>query len=347
MKKIAIIFGGKSTEHEVSTSSGLFVSKNIDTEKYQKTNIYIDKKGNWYEYETNNYNIEFGKNLENLKPIENVLEYLKNFDCIFPVLHGKYGEDGTIQGLFELLNIPYVGCKVLSSSLAMDKAYTKIVLNQAKIKQAPYKYIIKEKNEYTNVDENLNQTKTSLEDISKNVKKDLGFPVFIKPSNYGSSIGITKANNEEELKKSIILAGKYDKKILIEKGITGKELECAILEKGEIITSPVGEILSANEFYDYNSKYKNNDSKTTCHASITKEQENEIQKIAKKAFLALDCKEISRIDFFLDEKGEIYLNEINTLPGFTQISMYPQLFESMGIDNKELVNSLIENEMSY
>lgn len=345
--KIAIIFGGKSTEHEVSTSSGLFVSKNINSEKYQKTNIYIDKNGNWYEYKTNNYNIEFGKELKDLEPITNVLEYLKNFDCIFPVLHGKYGEDGTIQGLFELLNIPYVGCNVLSSSLAMDKAYTKIVLNQAKIKQAPYKYIIKENENYTNIDENLNQTKISLEDITKSVKQDLGFPVFIKPSNYGSSIGISKARNEEELKKSIEEAGKYDKKILIEKAIVGKELECAILEKDEIITSPVGEILSANEFYDYNSKYKNNKSKTICHASITKEQEKQIQKIAKKAFQALDCKGISRIDFFLDEKGEIYLNEINTLPGFTKISMYPQLFESMGITNEELVNTLIEKELSY
>ena len=270
------------------------------------------------------------------------IEYLKEFDCIFPVLHGLYGEDGTIQGLLEIIKVPYVGCKVLASSLAMDKVYTKIIFEKAGLPQVKYQYIRKNKNKYIYVDKEFNEKEYTLEEISERVSKELNYPLFVKPSNYGSSVGITKVKNEKELIKSIKLAGEYDIKILIEEGIDARELECAVLGNEEVIASCVGEVISADEFYDYNSKYKNNKSITIEHADIKEEIANEIKKLAKKAFKSIDGKGLSRVDFFLDKDSNIYINEINTLPGFTGISMYPKLFKASGIEIKELITSLIE-----
>lgn len=342
MKKIALIFGGQSTEHDVSKVSGQFVSASIDKEKYEVTNIYIDKNGKWYEYLGEDYNVPLDKELDNLKEIENVMEYLKKFDCAFPVLHGLYGEDGTIQGLLELLQIPYVGCKVLASSVAMDKVYSKIVFNQAGLDQVNYEYIRKNKDKYIHVDKEFNETECNLEEVVEKVSNNLNFPVFIKPSNSGSSVGINKAKTIEELKQGIKEASKYDKKILIEEGLDIRELECAVLGNEEVIASCVGEVVSADEFYDYESKYNNADSKTITRADIPKELENKIRKLAIKAYKSIDGKGLSRVDFFLDKEGNIYINEINTIPGFTGISMYPKLFEASGIAPKELTTKLIE-----
>lgn len=342
MKNIGVVFGGISTEHDVSVISGLFVSENIDKEKYKVTNIYIDKDGNWYEYKNKNYEISFEEKLNNLEKITNIIEYLKEFDCIFPVLHGLYGEDGTIQGLLEIIKVPYVGCKVLASSLAMDKVYTKIIFEKAGLPQVKYQYIRKNKNKYIYVDKEFNEKEYTLEEISERVSKELNYPLFVKPSNYGSSVGITKVKNEKELINSIKLAGEYDIKILIEEGIDARELECAVLGNEEVIASCVGEVISADEFYDYNSKYKNNKSITIEHADIKEEIANEIKKLAKKAFKSIDGKGLSRVDFFLDKDSNIYINEINTLPGFTGISMYPKLFKASGIEIKELITNLIE-----
>ncbi len=339
--KIGVIFGGMSTENEVSCISGASVIKHLNKEKYNVFPIYIDKIGNWYKVKLED--VEKSEELENKEHIENITEYLKQMDVIFPVLHGLYGEDGTIQGLFELLKIPYVGCGVLASSVGMDKVYTKLIFEKANINQAKYIYIRKYNEKYIYIDEEFNERILELEDIDKITNDKLRFPVFVKPSNSGSSVGINKAHNIEELKNAIVEAGKYDNKILIEEGIVGKEVECAVLGNEDVISSCVGEIKSADEFYSYDAKYNNENSKTLIPAEISEENSKEIQKLAIKAFKAISGRGLSRVDFFIEDKTEkIYINEINTLPGFTSISMYPKLFEAVGISYEKLLDDLIE-----
>lgn len=339
--KLGVIFGGMSTENEVSCISGASVIKHLNKEKYNVFPIYIDKIGNWYKVKLED--IEKSEELENKEHIENITEYLKQMDVIFPVLHGLYGEDGTIQGLFELLKIPYVGCGVLASSVGMDKVYTKLIFEKANINQAKYIYIRKYNEKYIYIDEEFNERILELEDIAKITNDKLEFPVFVKPSNSGSSVGINKAHNIEELKNAIVEAGKYDNKILIEEGIVGKEVECAVLGNEDVISSCVGEIKSADEFYSYDAKYNNENSKTLIPADISEENSKEIQKLAIKAFKAISGRGLSRVDFFIEDKTEkIYINEINTLPGFTSISMYPKLFEAVGISYEKLLDNLIE-----
>lgn len=339
--KLGVVFGGMSTENEVSCISGASVIKHLNKEKYNVFPIYIDKIGNWYKVKLED--IEKSEELENKEHIENITEYLKQMDVIFPVLHGLYGEDGTIQGLFELLKIPYVGCGVLASSVGMDKVYTKLIFEKANINQAKYIYIRKYNEKYIYIDEEFNERILELEDIAKITNDKLRFPVFVKPSNSGSSVGINKAHNIEELKNAIVEAGKYDNKILIEEGIVGKEVECAVLGNEDVISSCVGEIKSADEFYSYDAKYNNENSKTLIPAEISEENSKEIQKLAIKAFKAISGRGLSRVDFFIEDKTEkIYINEINTLPGFTSISMYPKLFEAVGILYEKLLDNLIE-----
>ena len=339
--KLGVIFGGMSTENEVSCISGASVIKHLNKEKYNVFPIYIDKIGNWYKVKLED--VEKSEELENKEHIENITEYLKQMDVIFPVLHGLYGEDGTIQGLFELLKIPYVGCGVVASSVGMDKVYTKLIFEKANINQAKYIYIRKYNEKYIYIDEEFKEKILELEDIAKITNDKLRFPVFVKPSNSGSSVGINKAHNIEELKNAIVEAGKYDNKILIEEGIVGKEVECAVLGNEDVISSFVGEIKSADEFYSYDAKYNNENSKTLIPAEISEENSKEIQKLAIKAFKAISGRGLSRVDFFIEDKTEkIYINEINTLPGFTSISMYPKLFESVGISYEKLLDDLIE-----
>ena len=339
--KLGLIFGGMSTENEVSVMSANSILKNLDKDKYEIFPIYISKDGVWFEY-LNLDNIEIDKNLSNTKEINNIVKYLQNLDIIFPVLHGLYGEDGTIQGLFKLLKKPYVGCGVLASSVGMDKAYTKIVFDRANINQAQYIYLKKYKDKYIYVDKEFNEQYMDLDEIADMVDSKLGFPVFTKPSNSGSSIGINKAKNKEELKEHIKHASEFDNKILIEEGIEGAEVECAVLGNEEVIASCVGEIKSAEEFYSYDSKYENENSRTIIPADIDKEVSDEIKKLAVKAFKAIDGKGLSRVDFFVEKNSnKVYINEINTLPGFTKISMYPKLFEAEGIKYNELLDRLI------
>lgn len=347
--KLAIIFGGMSTEHDVSIVSGISVIKNLNTDKYEIFPTYIDEYGNWYKYNENIENIgkiNVGYKIQKIERIENIIDYLKNMECIFPVLHGLYGEDGTIQGLFELLKIPYVGCKVLSSSISMDKVYTKIIFEKAGLKQAKYVYIRENKGKYIYVDNQFDEKICNLEEIANIISQKINYPMFVKPSNSGSSVGINRVNNINELKNAITYASKYDKKILIEQGINGREVECAVLGNEEVITSCVGEVLSAEEFYSFDSKYNNTQSKTKIPADIPKDISDKIRQNAIKAFKAVSGAGLSRVDFFIEnETNEIIINEINTLPGFTNISMYPKLFEAVGIEYKELLDRLIELAM--
>ena len=329
MIKLGVIYGGISTEHDVSEMSAKSVIENLNKEKYDIHEIYINKYGKWYE-------VKDGEQEE----IYNLLWTLKELDVVFPVLHGLGGEDGTIQGMLEMMQVPYVGCGVLASSVGMDKAYTKIIFDKAEIPQAPYIYIRKKDNEYVIIDENFEEEEFELEKITEKLK----FPMFVKPSNSGSSVGVKKATNKEELKMAIENAGQYDSKILVEQGVNARELECAILDEKEIKVSTVGEILSAEEFYSFDAKYNIPESKTIIPADISKEQIEQIQNLAIKAFKAIDGKGLSRVDFFVEkETNKIYINEINTMPGFTKISMYPKLFEAVGITYTELLDKLIEN----
>lgn len=322
--KVGVIYGGMSTEHDVSMMSGKNVLENLDKKKYDIIPIYIDKNGKWY---------------INNKEIKNIVDKLKEMDVIFPVLHGLYGEDGTIQGMLELLTIPYVGCDIISSSMCMDKVYTKCVLQKANIKQAKYIYI---KNENTYVNEEFEEMKLENDEIVKLVEEKLQFPVFVKPSNSGSSVGVTKASNGPELIKAIEKACVYDKKVLVEEAIVGKEVECAVLGNDNPKASTVGEILSAEEFYTYDAKYNNAESKTRIPAQISEEKIEEIRRTAVKAFKAMDCKGLARVDFFVkNDTNEVYINEINTMPGFTEISMYPKLWGYMGLEYSELLDELI------
>lgn len=341
--KLGVIFGGMSTENEVSCVSGISVIKNLNKEKYDIVPIFIDKNGSWYEIKNLEKNEKFQKELDDKKIIENVMQFLKELDVVFPVLHGLYGEDGTIQGVFELLHIPYVGCGVLASSVGMDKVYTKVIFEKAGINQTKYVYIRKFDDKYIYVDGNFNEKILKLEDISNRIIEKLKFPMFVKPSNSGSSVGISKVENKQELEQAIEEASKFDRKILVEEGIIGREVECAVLGNEEVISSCVGEIKAADEFYSYDAKYNNQESKTLIPADITEEKSKEIQGLAIKAFKSIDGKGLSRVDFFIEEKTEkVYINEINTLPGFTSISMYPKLFDKVGIKYSDLLDKLIE-----
>lgn len=253
--KVGVIFGGMSTENKVSEESAKSILKNIDTKKYEIYPIYIGEDGTWYKYNER-------------EEIQNIIKYLQNLDVLFPVLHGLYGEDGSIQGLFKMIQKPYVGPEILASSIGMDKAYTKIIFEKAGLNQAKYEYIKKYQDKYIYIDKKFNEEIMQLENIIEKIEKNLKYPMFVKPSNSGSSVGIGKAKNKEELKKYIEEASKFDKKILIEEGIVGKEVECAVMGNEEVISSVVGEIKTQDEFYSYNAKYKDEKSKVQIPAQI-------------------------------------------------------------------------------
>lgn len=346
-KVVAVIFGGKSSEHEISKISATTVMRNIPQDKYRFIPVYITKEGEWKLYDGAVDNIMSGSwekyattcilspSTEHKGLFRIVGDKIKNLpvDVIFPVLHGKGGEDGTIQGLFEMSGIPYVGCGVLSSALAMDKAYTKIIAEKEGVPQA--KHITAYKYELDKIEEILDR-----------IEREIGYPCFIKPSRAGSSIGITKASDREEARKGLFLAAENDFTIIIEEFIKGREVETAVLGNLDIQVSCVGEILAPDTFYSFDAKYNNAESKTLIPADIASEISEEIRGYAAKIYKALGCRGLSRVDFFIKEDGGVIFNEINTMPGFTSISMYPMLFRSCGTDTPELIDRLIESALS-
>lgn len=337
--KLGVLFGGVSSEHEVSVASACSIINHLNIEKYKIYPIYISKKGNWYHVLEDMPKNSFGWLPKKIKKIKNVFQFLKKLDCVIPVFHGKYGEDGTIQGMLEMLNISYVGCNILTSSICIDKVFTKYVLKNAGISVTPDLYIKYDNNKFCLVNDNFDYQEISVLEIDKLIKNELNYPVFVKPARLGSSVGVIKVSNLNELIDALYNAKDLDDKILIEKAIVGKELECAILGSS---ASVVGQINSADEFYSYDAKYNNSNSKTLIPASIDDVIMEKIQSIALKAAKVVDIKTIARIDFFLeDNTNKIYLNEINTFPGFTDISMYPKLIEYGGINFSELLDRLI------
>lgn len=349
MINLAVLFGGKSTEHDISIISGTSVISSLDKEKYNIYPIYIDKDGNYYKYTKNIKDIK-PLTIEDtpleLEPIENIFKYLENIDVVFPVLHGLYGEDGCVQGMLELLGKKYVGCKVLSSSLCMDKVYAKVIFKTCGIQIAKSMYITKQGKDYIYIDDNFNRIILDKISLEKEVQDYLNYPVFIKPSNQGSSVGVFKVHNNEQLIDYLEEAFKYDRKVLIEEVIIGREVECAVLGNDNPVASYVGEVLSAGEFYSYDSKYNNKESVTVVPADIDNNIMEKIRLLAVKAYQACDCKGLSRVDFFIEDvTNRIILNEINTMPGFTEISMYPQLMEHLGYSYSELLDELIKLAM--
>ncbi|HOA79697.1 MAG TPA: D-alanine--D-alanine ligase family protein [Defluviitaleaceae bacterium] len=343
-KTVVVLFGGQSSEHDVSLISACNIISNIDTNKYFVLTVGITRKGQWMLYNGPLKHIETGEWEKFATPafispdashkalIKLAGDRYKTIpvDVVFPVLHGLYGEDGTVQGLLEMAQIPYVGCGVLSSSISMDKVYTKIIIEKENIAQANYIVVYKE--ELNNTDE-----------IVSRVNEAFGYPCFIKPSNAGSSIGITKAHNEEELIEGLNLAAKHDRKILVEEAIVGREVECAVLGNLDVKASSVGEIIAAAEFYDYDAKYNNSESKTIINPDIEKEIVEEIREKAIRIFKAVNGSGLARVDFFIEkETNRVIFNEINTMPGFTSISMYPMLWENVGIPKTELIDNLIQ-----
>ena len=329
IKRVLILFGGIGTEHIVSCNSCKSILENIDKLKYDYEVVGISKENVWYKFSDDlSYLANGNWTSANVLEIDNIINYIKKFDVVFPVMHGNYCEDGKLQGFLDLFNVKYVGCKTLSSALLMDKTLTKFILKGLDIPSVPS---VSFSDDY------------KIDDIISEIE----FPMIIKPSNGGSSIGISKACNKKELIKSIKLAKKYDDKILIEKFIKARELEVAILKTREkTICSYPGEIKSANEFYDYDAKYDNKESYTIIPDDLNKDIVSKIKEYALRLFESLDCKGLSRVDFFYDEENEkIYLNEANTMPGFTSISMYPKLMENEGIKYKDLISILIDNSL--
>lgn len=342
--RVAVIFGGKSNEHDISLISAANVISNLDKNKYEIIPIGITQKGRWFFYPGSVDGIRDNtwENFTDNVPaailpdplyrgIATILDGEINVikvDTVFPVLHGKYGEDGTIQGLLDMSGLPYVGCGCFASAACMDKEYTHTVLEYHGIKMARYRVI--------------RQSELSvLDELIEDIINELELPVFVKPSSCGSSVGVNKANSFEELKNAVKIAFSHDKKVIIEEYVKGRELECAVLGADNPFASNVGEILSCNDFYDYDAKYILGTSGLSIPADIPAEKAREIRETAVKAFKAIGGFGLSRVDFFLSG-DTVYLNEINTMPGFTSISMYPKLMENFGISYSELLDKLIE-----
>lgn len=325
IKKVLIIFGGNSSEHIISCKSAKSIALNIDNALFNYKLVGIDFSNTWYQYEDDINYIDYHWTYRKIKKVGNIIDYLKEFDVIFPIIHGTNGEDGKLQGLFDMFNIKYVGCDTLTSSILMDKDISKLIFKSLGINQVP------------------SITINDSYDI-KSIINNLSFPIIVKPSNGGSSIGINQVYNKKELKKAIKEALKYDSKIIIEKYLKVRELEIAILKTNkETVISKPGEIKSANEFYDYNAKYENNKSYTYIPNDLDDGVLKIINDYCKLLIDKLNIKGLSRIDFFLDKDNNVYLNEINTIPGFTDISMYPKLIENSGINYKDLITKIINN----
>jgi len=348
--RVGIIFGGRSGEHEVSFCSASSIIKAIDKDKYTVVPIGITKEGRWISPQDSELALQSGKIdgkntvillndsfSKSLICIDNNQKLdkssaLEKLDVIFPALHGPYGEDGTVQGLLELANIPYVGAEVAASAISMDKELMKIIFKQKNLPVLKW-MTIKRK-----------EWQKDKEKILSLIQNNFEYPLFVKPTNLGSSVGITKVHKKEELEKAIDLASSYDRKILIEKGLEEvREIECGVLGNDEPRASVVGEVKPAGEFYDYDSKYIDERTQLIIPADLPDGVCKEVQEIALRAFKAVDAAGMARVDFFVTKKeNKIYLSEINTIPGFTSTSMYPRLWEASGISYPELIDRLIQ-----
>jgi D-alanine-D-alanine ligase len=307
--RVAVIYGGRTGEHEVSLRSAKSIIEAMDQEKYKVLHYLISKEGKW-----------------SPRPIVPEPRANPEIDVVFPVLHGTFGEDGTVQGLLELADLPYVGAGVLASSVSMDK---EVMKRLAKERSLPVgDYVVMSNNDIGDLD---------------GLCSRFQFPVFVKPANLGSSVGISKARNCDELKPALELAASYDRKVIVERGIIGREFECAVLGNEDPVASVPCEILPSRDFYDYDDKYLLEKAETVIPANLSPEQTAELQRLAVECYRAVECEGMARVDFLLENAtGKLYINEINTIPGFTSISMYPKMWEYSGLPMPKLIDRLIE-----
>jgi D-alanine-D-alanine ligase len=348
--RVALVFGGRSSEHDVSLTSAVSIIQNINRDKYDILPIKISRTGRWQllsaisdlstaealnkatgpllsagDPESPGFYVLEGTNSSSGKRVG-----FEPVDVVFPVLHGTFGEDGTVQGLLSLSDLPFVGAGVLASAVGMDKILMKQIFLQNDLPCVDFIWFLRKK------------WKSDSEVIHKAIQKEIGFPCFVKPANTGSSVGVCKAKNSDDLVRAIDVAVEYDRKILVEKAVDGRELECSVLGNDEPEVSVVGEIMPANEFYDYEAKYLSEGSKTLIPADLSEPIAKAVRHFAVEAFKALDCAGMARVDFFLErDTHRIFVNEINTIPGFTPISMYPKMWEASGIPYSELIDRLI------
>ena len=306
--RVAILYGGRSGEHDISVRSAKAIMERLDPAKYEQIRYFIDQDGKW-----------------SPRPILPEPGAQPDVDVVFPVLHGTFGEDGTIQGLLELADLPYVGAGVLASSLSMDKEMMKRVCLERALPVVDYVILTREKLELTGI------------------RNRLPFPMFVKPANLGSSVGISKAHNCQELEAAVRLAAGYDRKIIVERGIIGREFECAVLGNQAPLAALPCEILPSREFYDYEDKYLLDQAETKVPAGLPAETTEQLRRLAVECYRAVECEGMARVDFLLETAtGELFINEINTIPGFTSISMYPKMWEYSGIPFPALLDQLIE-----
>lgn len=345
--KILLVFGGDSSEHEVSRNSAFSILSNLDKNKYEIITVGITKDGRWLLTEADFEDIKTGKwenHCENksvtlnLDKGKNQLILLgkngyieKNIHCLWSVLHGKNGEDGTIQGLCQLADLPYVGPDVCSSAICIDKVYTKLLADSVKIKQGRYIF--------TDIDQYVGHESEFIRKVNDNFQQ---YPLFVKPARAGSSVGITKVSKASDLLKAVETAFMEDSKIVVEECIQGKEIEVAVLGNENPKASCPGEIVPNNDWYDYRTKYGDKSTKLIIPAEIDKSTTKTIQEKALEIYKKFGCRGLSRIDFFLTENNEIFFNEINTMPGFTEASMYPQLWEHSGLTYSKLLDEIIK-----
>jgi D-alanine-D-alanine ligase len=343
--RVGVIFGGRSGEHEVSLRSAESIINAMDKSKYEVVPIGITKQGGWLvsgnatallpqavmaSNEHQQVAIIGDPTRQGLTRLDSGSRPTsEQLDVVFPVLHGTYGEDGTIQGLLDMAGVPYVGCGVLASSTGMDKVVMKHLFEQAGLKVAKYEWFLR------------SAWEADSRPIVKQIARSLGFPVFVKPANLGSSVGISKAEDKTELRDAINDAARYDRRIIVERAVVGREIEVSVLGNEHPIASLPGEIIVGHDFYDYEDKYIDSASRTEVPAKLPKKIAQRIQRDAVTAFQAVDGSGLARVDFFV-ERGRVIINEINTMPGFTSISMYPKLWEASGISYSELIDRLIE-----
>ena len=338
--KIMVIFGGKSGEHDVSLMSSASVMKTMNKEKYEILPIGITKDGKWKKYLGNVEYID-PKNWLNETEDYNINELFldkdsRGIDVVFPVLHGPFGEDGTIQGLLEMADIPYVGTGVLASALAMDKVVAKMMLKSVNIPQAEFAVVFRSD---FNKDENK---------VLDELENKFGYPMFVKPANLGSSVGISKAKNRESLIAAIKEAGRFDRKIVVEEFIDGREIECSVLGNEDPKASLPAEVVPAQEFYNYEDKYIDGKSELIVPAKLEENMINSVRELAVEVYKLYDCRGLSRVDFFLERNtNRLLVNEVNTMPGFTSISMYPKMWEATGLAYGDLIDQLIELALDF
>jgi D-alanine-D-alanine ligase len=347
--RLGLIYGGKSGEHEISIKTAYSVSKSLDFIKYTFIPIYITKSGNWiagreqckplnYEEIVNNLENGTFENLKSSFPSELLFKEnkastsgIQALDIIFPLIHGTFGEDGKLQGLLEMANIPYVGCGVLASSVGMDKSLAKMAFAQAGLPQC--KYLV-----FTKFSWSRNKIA-----LTNQIGEHLNYPCFVKPANAGSSLGVSKVRIESNLNQAIEEAFKFDRKVVVEEEVIGREIEVAILGNyDEPLASIPGEIIQSSDFYDFETKYLNGQASLSIPAEISQDLTEKLKSLAKVAFQAIDGSGLSRVDFFITKNEEIYINEINTMPGFTPVSMYPLLWQESGKSYSQLLDELIK-----